>query len=331
MFELEENIYYNKVCLFFTSGGSLLNYKVIDEVIILSIIMAAGFFARKKNIVREESVSSLSNLLINITLPALLLSSFNYDYSPKMFVEAKRIFLYSFVLNLLIAFISRFLTLKYNKDSSKIIRFAAIFSNSGFMGYPVLEGLFGKIGIFYGAVFNIPLNIIMFSIGIMIYTGKKDMKTIKGVITNPAVISTIAGFLLFMFSIKIPTVLNEAISTVGSMTTPLSMIIVGCMLAEMKFEDIFKGSIAYYICLVRLLLIPAISFVILKLIRADSFMLQISVVIQAMPVAVLSPILAQKYNSDEKLASKSVFITTIFSMITIPVVVAALQYFDKLF
>lgn len=308
-----------------------MNYNVIDEVLILSIIMAVGVFARRKNMIREKAVTDLSNLLINITLPALLISSFNYNYSSNMFIEAKRIFFYSTLLNLILVFLSRFFTLKYDKDSSKIIRFATVFSNSGFMGYPVLAGLFGKVGIFYGAVFNIPLNIIMFNLGIMMYTGKSDIRALKGVILNPAISATVIGFLMFLFSVKIPNVPRNAISTIGDMTTPLSMIIVGCMLAEMKLKDIFNGSIAYYICFLRLLLIPVISFIVLKLIQADSLMLQISVVIEAMPVAVLSPILAQKYNSDEKLASKSVFITTMVSMITIPIIVILLQYFNNLF
>lgn len=308
-----------------------MNYNVINEVVILSFIMAVGVFARKNNIITEKGNKDLSALLINITLPSLLLTSFNYNYSPDMFLEARRIFWYSFLINITMFFLSKVVTLKYNIESSKIIRFATIFSNSGFMGYPVLEGLFGKIGIFYGAVFNIPLNIIMFSIGVMIYTGKKDSKTLRGIIFNPSIIATLIGFFMFIFSIKIPSVLNKAVSTVGSMTTPLSMIIVGAMLAEMSLKDIFSGSIVYYICFLRLILAPIISFVMLKIIGANDFMLQITVVIEAMPVAVLSPILAQRYNSNGKLASKSVFITTIVSMLTIPIIVILLQYFDKIF
>ncbi|WP_446899407.1 AEC family transporter [Clostridium sp. LBM24168] len=308
-----------------------MNYNVINEVIILSLIMGFGVFARKKNIITERGNKDLSNLLINITLPALLLTSFDYNYSLDMFMEAKRIFIYSFIINIIMVFLSRFITLNYDINSSKIIRFATIFSNSGFMGYPVLEGLFGKTGIFYGAVFNIPFNIIIFSLGVMIYTGKKDIKTMKGVILNPAVIATVVGFIMFLYSIKIPSVLNTAIGSIGSMTTPLSMIIVGSMLAEMRLKDIFSGSIVYYICFLRLIMAPILSFVILKLINADSLMLQITVVIEAMPVAVLSPILAQRYGSDEKLASKSVFITTIVSMITIPIIVILLQYLNNMF
>lgn len=304
-----------------------MNYTAINEVIILSLIMISGTFARKKNIIKKETTNEFSNLLINITLPALLLSCFNYTYSAKMLTEIKRIFIYSFIINLAIIFLSKFLTLKYDKESSKIIRFATTFSNSGFMGYPVLQGLFGKIGIFYGAIFNMVMNIVMFSLGIMIYSGKGNIRDMKGVALNPAVIFTTLGFIMFMFSIKLPYALNMAVSEIGAMTTPLSMIIVGAMLAEIKFKDIFRGTVVYYLCFLRLILAPILSIIILKLIKADSLMLQISVVIEAMPVAVLSPILAQKYNSDKELASRSVFITTIVSMITIPIIISVLQYF----
>lgn len=304
-----------------------MNYTAINEVIILALIMMVGVFARKKNIIKKETTNDLSNLLVNITLPALLVSSFDYTYSVKMLTEIKRIFIYSFIINLAIIFLSKFLTLKYDKESSKIIRFATTFSNSGFMGYPVLGGLFGKIGIFYGAIFNMVTNIVMFTIGITIYSEKGNIRDLKGVILNPAIISTILGFLMFLFSIKLPHVLITTISTVGSMTTPLSMIIVGAMLAEIKLKDIFRGTVVYYMCFLRLVLAPTLSIIILRLIKADSLMLQISVVIEAMPVAVLSPILAQKYNSDRELASRSVFITTIVSVITIPVIIGILQYF----
>lgn len=304
-----------------------MNYTAINEVIILALIMMVGVFARKKNIIKKETTNDLSNLLVNITLPALLVSSFDYTYSVKMLTEIKRIFIYSFIINLAIIFLSKFLTLKYDKESSKIIRFATTFSNSGFMGYPVLGGLFGKIGIFYGAIFNMVMNIVMFTIGITIYSEKGNIRDLKGVILNPAIISTILGFLMFLFSIKLPHVLITTISTVGSMTTPLSMIIVGAMLAEIKLKDIFRGTVVYYLCFLRLVLAPTLSIIILRLIKADSLMLQISVVIEAMPVAVLSPILAQKYNSDRELASRSVFITTIVSVITIPVIIGILQHF----
>lgn len=161
-----------------------MNIKVVNQVIILSIMMLIGVFARKKDIITKESVKSLSNFLLDITLPALLLTSFNYNYSEKMVKNAESIFLCSAVIQIIFILLSKFFVL-HNKDRVKsVLRFSSIFPNSGFMGYPVLEGIFGKIGIFYGAIFNIPYNLLMFSVGVVLYTGKNNMKTVKNALLN---------------------------------------------------------------------------------------------------------------------------------------------------
>lgn len=302
-------------------GGEDLKNNIINQVIILSLIMIVGVYARKKDILSKEASKSFSNFLTNITLPCLLISSFNYTYSQDMISKARIMFVYSIIIHIILIFVSRILTFKYPENSKKVLRFATIFSNCGFMGYPVLESLFGKIGIFYGAIFNIPFNIFMFSIGIMIYTGKKDLKTLKEVLVNPAIIATILGLIIFSFSIKLPYPVFTAMSIVGSMTTPLSMIIVGAMLSEIKLKDIFSGTLVYYASFLRLIAVPFLTLGILKLLNADKLLMQIAVIIEAMPAAVLASVLAEKYGADTALASRSVFISTIISMITIPFVV----------
>ncbi|MBI6873926.1 AEC family transporter [Clostridium aciditolerans] len=294
---------------------------IINQVIILSLIMIVGVYARKKDILSKEASKSFSNFLTNVTLPCLLISSFNYSYSQDMIEKARIMFAYSIIIHIVLILVSRVLTFKYPENSKKVLRFATIFSNCGFMGYPVLESLFGKIGIFYGAIFNIPFNIFMFSIGIMIYTGKKDLKTLKEVLVNSAIIATILGLIIFSFSIKLPYPLFTAMSIVGSMTTPLSMIIVGAMLSEIRVKDIFSGTLVYYVSFLRLIAVPFLTLGILKLLNADKLLMQIAVIIEAMPAAVLASVLAEKYGADTALASRSVFISTIISMITIPFIV----------
>lgn len=283
--------------------------------------MIVGVYARKKDILSKEASKSFSNFLTNVTLPCLLISSFNYSYSQDMIEKARIMFAYSIIIHIVLILVSRVLTFKYPENSKKVLRFATIFSNCGFMGYPVLESLFGKIGIFYGAIFNIPFNIFMFSIGIMIYTGKKDLKTLKEVLVNSAIIATILGLIIFSFSIKLPYPLFTAMSIVGSMTTPLSMIIVGAMLSEIRVKDIFSGTLVYYVSFLRLIAVPFLTLGILKLLNADKLLMQIAVIIEAMPAAVLASVLAEKYGADTALASRSVFISTIISMITIPFIV----------
>jgi len=294
---------------------------IINQVIILALIMGIGILARKKGMLNAEVNSKLSDFLLNITLPCLIVTSFNFEYSAEMMNNVKMIFFYSVIIHIVLIFISKIFAVKFKEGSMKVIRFVTVFSNSGFMGFPVLLGLYGNIGVFYGAVFNIPWNIFMLSFGSILFTGKKDLKSLKSVITHPGIIATAIGMLIFMYSLSMPLPLEKAFASVGAMTTPLSMIIVGSMLAEIKLKEVFSGFAVYYVSAVRLIAAPLITLAIMKLLNADHLLTEIAVTIEAMPAAVIATVLANKFGGDTKLASRCVFISTIISMVTIPLIV----------
>jgi predicted permease len=294
---------------------------IINQVIILALIMLVGIIARKKGMLNEEVNSKLSDFLLNITLPCLIVTSFSFEYSAEMMNNIKLIFFYSVLIHLVLIFLSKVFALRFSGSSRKVIRFVAVFSNSGFMGFPVLFGLYGNIGVFYGAVFNIPWNIFMLSFGSMLFTGKKDLKSLRRVITHPGIIATAIGILMFVFSLSMPLPLEKALVSVGAMTTPLSMIIVGSMLAEIKFREVFSGFAVYYVSAVRLIAAPLLTLAIMRLLNADQLLTEIAVTIEAMPAAVIATVLASKFGGDTKLASRCVFISTIISMVTIPLIV----------
>jgi predicted permease len=294
---------------------------IINQVIILALIMGIGIIARKKGMLNEEVNSKLSDFLLNITLPCLIVTSFSFEYSAEMMNNVKMIFFYSVLIHIVLIFISKVFAVKFSEGSKKVIRFVTVFSNSGFMGFPVLFGLYGNIGVFYGAVFNIPWNIFMLSFGSMLFNGKKDLKSLKSVITHPGIIATMIGMLMFVFSLSMPLPLEKALVSVGAMTTPLSMIIVGSMLAEIKLKEVFSGFAVYYVSAVRLIAAPLLTLAIMKLLHADQLLTEIAVTVEAMPAAVIATVLASKFGGDTKLASRCVFISTILSMITIPLIV----------
>lgn len=294
---------------------------IINQVIILALIMGIGILARKKGMLNAEVNSKLSDFLLNITLPCLIVTSFSFEYSAEMMNNVKMIFFYSVLIHIVLIFISKVFAVKFSEGSRKVIRFVTVFSNSGFMGFPVLLGLYGNIGVFYGAVFNVPWNIFMLSFGSMLFTGNKDLKSMRKIIIHPGIIATVIGMLMFMFSLSMPLPLGKALASVGAMTTPLSMIIVGSMLAEIKLKEVFSGFAVYYVSAVRLIAAPLITLAIMKLLNADHLLTEIAVTIEAMPAAVIATVLANKFGGDTKLASRCVFISTIISMVTIPLIV----------
>ena len=297
------------------------NSQLINQVIVLFIIMAVGFYAKKKKFLNSVADKGLSELLLNITLPFMIITSFNIKYETEMASNAQKILLYSFLIHISLVFISKAIFYKFPTNKQQVFRFITIFSNVGFMGYPVLESIYGGIGVFYAAIFNIPFNILVWTVGVMLFTGEKDFKSMRKALANPALIAVVIGIVLFVFSIKLPISIESSLKIVGSTTTPISMIIVGSMLAEMKFKDAFSNLSVYYAAIVRLLIVPMIIYVTLKILRVDELLINICVILQAMPAAVMAAIIAEKYGGDSLLASQCVFITTIVSGITIPIII----------
>jgi predicted permease len=297
------------------------NSQLINQVIVLFIIMVVGFYAKKKKFLNAETDKGLSELLINITLPFMIVTSFNIKYEAEMVANAKQILVYSFLIHIGLIFISKFFFFKFSKSKQQVFRFITIFCNVGFMGYPVLESIYGGTGVFYAAIFNIPFNLLVWTVGVMLYTGERDFKSIRKAITNPALMAVGIGMILFIFSIRLPMPIETSLKLVGSTTTPISMIIIGSMLAGLKFKNIFSDVSIYYATIVRLLVVPMIVYLVLKLLKVDEMLLNICVILQAMPAAVTTAIIAEKYGGDGLLASQCVFITTIVSVITIPIVI----------
>lgn len=297
------------------------NSQLINQVMVLFIIMMVGFYAKKKKFLSNTVDKGLSELLLNITLPFMIVTSFNIKYEAAMVNNAQKILIYSFLIHISLIFISKMLFFKFPSNKQQVFRFITIFSNVGFMGYPVLESIYGGTGVFYAAIFNIPFNLLVWTVGVMLYTGEKDFKSMRKAMANPALIAVFIGIILFVFSIRLPLPIETSLKLVGSTTTPISMIIIGSMLAEMKFKNIFSEVSIYYATVVRLLIVPMIIYVVLKFLKVDELLLNICVILQAMPAAVTTAIIAEKYGGDSLLASQCVFITTIVSVITIPIVI----------
>ncbi|KPU44812.1 putative transporter YfdV [Oxobacter pfennigii] len=291
---------------------------VINQVIILSIVMVIGIIARKKGFMKDQVRNGITDLLLYVTLPLMIVSSFDFDFSKDMLLNAGAIAFYSFIVHGGLFFLSKFLYYKFPKDVQSVLRYVTVFSNAAFMGFPILEGLYGKIGIFYASIYNIPFRIFMWTLGIALFSDSKEGKSIKGLLLNPGIVAVYIGMVLFFFSIKLPSVITEPISMVGSMTTPLSMMIVGSILADIKIKDIFTDLRVFYGTFVRLILLPVIALLALKAIGTTDMVLDIIVIQVAMPAGITTAILAEKYKANAAFASKLVFMTTLFSIVTIP-------------
>lgn len=299
---------------------------IINQVTILFLLILIGFIIRKLNILTLELNKGLSDFLLYVTLPFSIIVSFNIPFSKTMFSNAGIVLLISLAIHIFAIFISKFLFFKYPPGANKVLRAATIFSNCGFMGFPILTGIYGTQGIFYGSFYVLTYNILIWTAGVRIFTGKKEKSLWKQAL-NPPVFAVVAGLILFVFSLKLPAPIFAALEMVGSMTTPLSMIIIGSLLTEVKLSETFTGLSIFYVCAIRLLIFPLVVILFSVLFGIKGIVLGVPALATAMPIGVLVAIFAEKYGADALLASRAVFLSTLLSMITIPIVVALIQLF----
>lgn len=198
------------------------------------------------------------------------------------------------------------------------LRYGLICSNAGFLGNPVAEGMFGETGLAMANVFLIPLRIMMWSSGLGIYTGNNDWKsTVKKVITHPCILACLAGVLIMCLQVPIPAVPKNVIQTIGRCNTALSMMVIGMILAGADIRLLFDQEVLAYSVL-RLAVMPALVYGVCRLFSMPSLVTGICVVLTGMPAGATTSILASKYHADEIFATKLVVVSTVLSMVTIP-------------
>lgn len=294
---------------------------IITQVATLFLIMGVGFAARKLKILNPELNKGLTELLVNITAPMTAIASFQFTFSPAMLHGAGIMFTFALAAHVFAIILGWFTFPRIPENYRKVLRFGTIFTNCGFMGYPVIGSLFGNMGIFYTSIYVASYNLFIWTYGVMIFSGRMDRQSFQKALLNPGIISVLTGMMIFLFSIKLPLPVSQAIQTIGAMTTPIAMILVGSMLAEVKPSDLFSSIPIYYGALIRLIIIPLLAIMTLKFLGFKDLLLGVAVLTVAMPVGALTVPLAEKYNGDAHFASRLVFLTTILSIFTIPMII----------
>ena len=297
---------------------------VFNQIAILSLMIIAGYIVMKFGILNDQLNKGLSSLVLKVTLPAMIIKSMQFEFSREVLLTSfKMIVLSLFVhgIAILISYVVPKL-LKEQTTKGDVIQFMLVFSNVGYMGYPVIYAIYGDMGVFYAALFNIPFNVLIWTLGVTIMTrnsqrgsGKLDYRK---VLMNPGIIAVALGFSLFLLSIKIPYVIYETLHGIGEMTVPLSMLVVGAMLGEMPLREVFNEGKLIVVSVVRLVVIPLITLMVLSLMGFEGMLLGVPVVITGMPAAANTAVFSTLYDAAPHFASKGVFITTLLSMITIP-------------
>lgn len=298
--------------------------RVLEQSIILFLLIVIGFIARKRNIITDERIKGFSDFVLKITLPLFIIVSMDKDFSKDKIIFSGMIliisiFTYSFKIILSKIFIKYTNVLDIQKG---VYRFLIIFSNSGFMGYPISYAIYGDDGIFYAAMLNIAYNAMVWTFGVKLLNSDAEGEegVIKELILNPGIFSVFIGLILFLTPLKLPNIIFEPMKMVGDMTTPMAMIVVGGILGGTKIGSAFKNKKLVLAAFIRLLFIPLFILLVLLPFNLPKIVLGITVIIDAMPCAANTAIFARKYDSDYCLASQGIFLSTLMNIVTTPLI-----------
>lgn len=292
---------------------------VFTQVGTFFLIMVAGVLAGRFRMIDEHTNKQLSKLLIYVTMPLMLISSFQeMEYSPANLERLGYVLLISMVIYIATMLIGTLIYRRVEPQKRSILRFALVFNNVGYMGFPLLNGLFGPEAVFYASVYIIPFNIFLWTYGLMQFCRDQDGSHLKNAFVNPGMIAIFIGIILYLTSIRLPVPVLSAVDMLGDMTGPLGMLIIGVLLARSRFRDLFSGWVMYVASILRVLVLPLAVYAALYLLHIDKLLTTVIVILSAMPVAVNSAVFAELYDGDAHLASRTVVFSTLAAMATIP-------------
>ena len=296
--------------------------KMVNLQLVLLSILVIGIICSRLKIVSKEGQESLSNLLLNLVLPCNIIASFSsHVESDNMARNLVLALVISAIIQVLAVAFGGKLFKKFPKNEKDVMHYGLICSNSSFIGMPVAENIYGSLGDVYVSMFQLPIRITMWTSGLALFTKVDRKSAIKTILVHPCIVSMAIGIIIMIFSPPLPGFVTSTIDYLSKCTIPLSMLIIGCILSECSIKEIFDRS-AVYFSVIRLVIVHMVIFVILKVLGVDDVLLGVSVIMSGMPAGSTTVILADKYDGDGHYASKVMFVSTLLSMLTIPLLCA---------
>lgn len=292
------------------------------QVLTLFLLILVGWGVRRLGLFTDEVTTGVSRFLVNVALPALVIDSMQLPFDPALAREGGMLALAAgafYAGAILFALVFPRL-IRARPEERPVFAFLVVFANTGFMGYPVVNAIWGEKAVFLAAIYNLLFSLLIFTVGVLLLTGAKAgwKEVSPRVLLSPGIVSVAVGLWLFLLSVQLPEVIGGPIAMLGALTTPLSMIVIGALLARLDPRTIFGNPRVYIYAGVRLLLLPLAALVLLRPFVTDPLVLGVCVVLAAMPGATNAALFAEEYGVNPELASQAVFITTLFCIATIP-------------
>lgn len=297
-------------------------FEVLLKMMVILAAMAAGFAANRLGYLGGEVDQKLSKLLLNITMPALILSSvINGD--NRAGIDEILSLLGISVLFYGLAFCFALVVphfLKGTPAQKGAWRFSLAFSNVGFIGYPVAVALYGPGALFYAAILVLPCNLISYTMGPLMLAGRGRFRWQQ--LVSPCVVAAVLALTCALTGYQPPALVGQVTAFLGDVTIPFSLLIIGSLLAELPAKEILTSPKVWLLSVIRLLVMPALFFFVLRPLELDPMILGIAVTQMGMPVAINGTLMSMEYGGDTQGLAQVTFLTTVAAIVTIPLIAA---------
>lgn len=303
---------------------------IVTQMLMIFGIVLVGLASAKRNLWAGELDRKLSVFILNVSMPALILASV---MGKDLEFEASEVLTLSLVavVNYVILIGMACLIPKIwqvNRSRQGLARFMLAFGNVSFIGYPVCDAVFGPKAVFCASVLNIPFNLLIFTIGVSFINGGKARSAFSPkLVFSPCVVASLIAVVIALMGISVPAPVGQWFHLLGDLTTPCALLIIGSSLSHIPVRDMLGNRFAYAISLLRLIVLPLVVGVVLRLMGVDRFVANVAVVLSAMPIATNGIMLCLQYGKDERVMTQGLFLSTLFSVVTIPLIAYITQLF----
>ncbi len=293
---------------------------ILSEILLLFIYVILGLYIKKRQFVTETGIQEISKIVVNVAMPLLVISSVNIEYKPEYANNMLLIAVLSFLYLATVTITSKKLASLVTDDKvdRSSMRYALVFGNIVFLGYPLSYALFGDVGVLYASVYVAMQNIFQWTLGVHFFsTDKFKMSNLKKLL-NPGLIAICIGLTLLFLGIQTPPYILRIIKGVGAISVPLALMMIGATLADFRIKEIFTDKRAQFVAFFKSIVFPALFLFLLMALPIDKTLKSVLVIMAAAPVQASATVIAHNFGGDSIVVAKCVALTTTLCALTLP-------------
>ncbi len=298
---------------------------VAQNVLTLFILIAVGFACQKAKLLSDAAVKACANLVLYIATPCVIIKSCIREFDATLLRGFLIVLAVSLLTHLVLIVIATFCFRDKDEGRRRVLRFATVFSNAGYMGIPLQQAVLGDEGVFYCAAYVIMFNIVLWTYGVYNMSGNKKELSVKRLALNPGILGVLLGLVVFLVGVPVPPLVQDALGHLASLNTPVPMIIVGYYMAKTDLLAALKDGRSYLSMLLRLVAVPLLALGALYLCGVRGTVLVSLMICICAPVATACTMFSTRYERDTLLSVNLVSLSTLFAVVTMPLIIALTQ------